>query len=175
MGALRFQKLPIEPAPISIRAGPIDIPIIKSSVNWWNTSHQPGSISRYGTSIHPRSEHCPTSLIGFLSVHHGVVGIKVGLRRAGTLDAKGYGSRSRDQSVSSRSEPLRTKASKVAGGSIIKNGLRWSEAFLTMLATAEYSGKTGRHFAESNALRGRFHLLSVSWNEVDPWSSGCLC
>ncbi|GKB51726.1 NADH dehydrogenase subunit 4L [Tanacetum coccineum] len=46
----------------------------------------------------PRSEHCPTSLIGFLSVHHGVVGIKVGLRRAGTLDAKGYGSRSRDQS-----------------------------------------------------------------------------
>ncbi|KAJ0790870.1 putative cytochrome c-type biogenesis protein CcmC (mitochondrion) [Helianthus annuus] len=45
-------KLPIEPAPISIRAGPIDIPIIKSSVNWWNTSHQPGSISRYGTSIH---------------------------------------------------------------------------------------------------------------------------
>ncbi|KAI3664432.1 hypothetical protein L1987_89813 [Smallanthus sonchifolius] len=137
MGALRFQKLPIEPAPISIRAGPIDIPIIKSSVNWWNTSHQPGSISRYGTSIHvpmpipilsnfanspfstrilfvletrllipsflesplteeieaqegipkpsslAESEHCPTSLIGFLSVHHGVVGIKVGLRRAG--------------------------------------------------------------------------------------------
>ena len=52
MGALRFQKLPIEPAPISIRAGPIDIPIIKSPVNWWNTSHQPGSISRSGTSIH---------------------------------------------------------------------------------------------------------------------------
>ncbi|KAI3668391.1 hypothetical protein L1987_88625 [Smallanthus sonchifolius] len=40
-----------------------------------------------------------------------------------------------------------------------------------MLATAEYSGKTGRHFAESNALRGRFHLLSVSWNEVDPCQS----
>jgi heme exporter protein CcmC len=52
LGALRFQKLPVEPAPISIRAGPIDIPIIKSSVNWWNTSHQPGSISRSGTSIH---------------------------------------------------------------------------------------------------------------------------
>ncbi|KAG6383907.1 hypothetical protein SASPL_155524 (mitochondrion) [Salvia splendens] len=46
LGALCFQKLPVEPAPISIRAGPIDIPIIKSSVNWWNTSHQPGSISR---------------------------------------------------------------------------------------------------------------------------------
>ncbi|KAG6621665.1 hypothetical protein I3842_Q008100 [Carya illinoinensis] len=52
LGALRFQKLPVEPASISIRAGPIDIPIIKSSVNWWNTSHQPGSISRSGTSIH---------------------------------------------------------------------------------------------------------------------------
>ncbi|KAI3796548.1 hypothetical protein L1987_39223 [Smallanthus sonchifolius] len=47
-------------------------------------------------------KHCPTSLIGFLYVHHGVVGINVGLRRAGTLDAKGYESRSRDQSVSSR-------------------------------------------------------------------------
>lgn len=52
LGALRFQKLPVEPAPISIRAGPIDIPIIKSPVNWWNTSHQPGSISPSGTSIH---------------------------------------------------------------------------------------------------------------------------
>ena len=52
LGALRFQKLPVEPAPISIRAGPIDIPIIKSSVNWWNTLHQPGSISRSDTSIH---------------------------------------------------------------------------------------------------------------------------
>lgn len=52
LGALCFQKLPVEPAPISIRAGPIDIPIIKFSVNWWNTSHQPGSISRSGTSIH---------------------------------------------------------------------------------------------------------------------------
>nr|ULQ70060.1 cytochrome c biogenesis C [Xyris indica] len=52
LGALRFRKLPVEPAPISIRAGPIDIPIIKFPVNWWNTSHQPGSISRSGTSIH---------------------------------------------------------------------------------------------------------------------------
>ncbi|CAN6868490.1 unnamed protein product [Brassica oleracea] len=51
LGALRFQKLPVEPASISIRAGPIDIPIIKSSVNWWNTSHQPGSISRSGGII----------------------------------------------------------------------------------------------------------------------------
>nr|XP_040249503.1 putative cytochrome c biosynthesis ccmC-like mitochondrial protein [Aegilops tauschii subsp. strangulata] len=52
LGALPFRKLPVESAPISIRAGPIDIPIIKSPVNWWNTSHQRGSISRSGTSIH---------------------------------------------------------------------------------------------------------------------------
>ena len=52
LGALHFQKLPVKPASISIHAGLIDIPIIKSSVNWWSTSHQLGSISRYGTSIH---------------------------------------------------------------------------------------------------------------------------
>ncbi|KAI4984368.1 hypothetical protein ZWY2020_059796 [Hordeum vulgare] len=48
----RLTYLLVEPAPISIRAGPIDIPIIKSLVNLWNTSHQPASISRSGTSIH---------------------------------------------------------------------------------------------------------------------------
>uniref|UniRef100_A0A453RUH7 Cytochrome c assembly protein domain-containing protein n=1 Tax=Aegilops tauschii subsp. strangulata TaxID=200361 RepID=A0A453RUH7_AEGTS len=52
LGALRFQKLPVEPAPILIRVGSIDIPIIKSPVNSWNTSHQPGSISRSGKSRH---------------------------------------------------------------------------------------------------------------------------
>jgi ABC-type transport system involved in cytochrome c biogenesis permease subunit len=63
LGALCFQKLSVEPAPISIRAGPIDIPIIKSPVNWWNTSHQPGSISRSGTSIHvPMPKSCLTLL-----------------------------------------------------------------------------------------------------------------
>ncbi|KAI5664286.1 hypothetical protein M9H77_23609 [Catharanthus roseus] len=33
LGALRFQKLSVKPTPISICVGPIDIPIIKSSVN----------------------------------------------------------------------------------------------------------------------------------------------
>ncbi|KAF3666975.1 putative cytochrome c biosynthesis ccmC-like mitochondrial protein [Capsicum annuum] len=46
LGALHFQNLSVEPSPISIRAEPIDIQIIKSLVNWWNTLHQPGSISR---------------------------------------------------------------------------------------------------------------------------------
>lgn len=32
--------------------GLINIPIIKFSVNWWNTLHQPASITQYGGSIH---------------------------------------------------------------------------------------------------------------------------
>ncbi|KAI3989635.1 hypothetical protein MKX01_036244 [Papaver californicum] len=36
---------------ISICVEPIDIPIIKFSVNWWNTLHQHGSIIRSVTSI----------------------------------------------------------------------------------------------------------------------------
>nr|BDC46303.1 cytochrome c biogenesis C [Sciadopitys verticillata] len=51
-GALCFQKLSVELAPISICIGLINIPIIKFPVNWWNTSHQPGSISQFGTPIH---------------------------------------------------------------------------------------------------------------------------
>ena len=51
-GAPRSQKLPVELAPISIRVGPINIPIIKSPVTRWNTSHQTGSIGQLGTSIH---------------------------------------------------------------------------------------------------------------------------
>jgi heme exporter protein C len=32
--------------------GVINLPIIKFSVDWWNTLHQPASISQYGASIH---------------------------------------------------------------------------------------------------------------------------
>jgi heme exporter protein CcmC len=52
LGALCFQKLSVELASILICVGLINIPIIKFSVNWWNTLHQPGSISQFGTSIH---------------------------------------------------------------------------------------------------------------------------
>nr|YP_010881230.1 cytochrome c biogenesis C [Pellia neesiana]WIA66978.1 cytochrome c biogenesis C [Pellia neesiana]WIA67019.1 cytochrome c biogenesis C [Pellia neesiana]WIA67060.1 cytochrome c biogenesis C [Pellia neesiana] len=51
-GALRFQEFPADVASISICIGPINIPIIKFSVNRWNTLHQPSSISQFGTSIH---------------------------------------------------------------------------------------------------------------------------
>ena len=52
LGALRFQEFPADVASISICIGLINIPIIKFSVNWWNTLHQPSSISQFGTSIH---------------------------------------------------------------------------------------------------------------------------
>nr|YP_010592797.1 cytochrome c biogenesis C [Sedum plumbizincicola]WAB65412.1 cytochrome c biogenesis C [Sedum plumbizincicola] len=52
LGALCFQKHSVELASILICVGLIDIPIIKYSVNWWNTLHQAGSISNFGTSIH---------------------------------------------------------------------------------------------------------------------------
>lgn len=51
-GALRFEEFSVDVASISIRIGPINIPIIKFPVNWWNTLHQPSSISQSGTSIH---------------------------------------------------------------------------------------------------------------------------
>ena len=41
-------------AAILILVGSINIPIIKFSVDWWNTLHQPASILRMGgPSIHP--------------------------------------------------------------------------------------------------------------------------
>nr|YP_010576500.1 cytochrome c biogenesis C [Andreaea regularis]UZN44041.1 cytochrome c biogenesis C [Andreaea regularis] len=52
LGALRFQQFSADVASISIRIGLINIPIIKFSVNRWNTLHQPSSISQFGTSIH---------------------------------------------------------------------------------------------------------------------------
>lgn len=52
LGALRFNKISSDIASIFICLGFINIPIIKLSVNWWNTLHQPSSISQFGTSIH---------------------------------------------------------------------------------------------------------------------------
>lgn len=52
LGALRFQEFSADVASIFICIGLINIPIIKFSVNWWNTLHQPSSISQFGTAIH---------------------------------------------------------------------------------------------------------------------------
>lgn len=52
IGALAFGKISPEIGSIFICIGLINIPIIKFSVNWWNTLHQPSSISPFGSSIH---------------------------------------------------------------------------------------------------------------------------
>nr|QXE43917.1 cytochrome c biogenesis C [Ephedra przewalskii] len=51
-GALVLSKLTVEPAPLFTCVGLINLPIIKFPVTRWNTSHQPGSISPFSTSIH---------------------------------------------------------------------------------------------------------------------------
>lgn len=52
LGALRFASISVEIASMFVCVGLMNIPIIKFSVNWWNTLHQPSSISQFGTSIH---------------------------------------------------------------------------------------------------------------------------
>jgi len=52
IGAIRFSEFSAEIGCIFICIGLINIPIIKFSVNWWNTLHQPSSITQFGSSIH---------------------------------------------------------------------------------------------------------------------------
>ena len=52
LGAMRFSEMSAEIGSIFICIGCINIPIIKFSVNWWNTLHQPSSITQFGASIH---------------------------------------------------------------------------------------------------------------------------
>lgn len=52
LGAIRFSEFSAEIGSIFICIGLINIPIIKFSVNWWNTLHQPSSITQFGASIH---------------------------------------------------------------------------------------------------------------------------
>jgi len=52
LGILRFNQISAEIASIFICLGFVNIPIIKFSVNWWNTLHQPSSLSQFGTSVH---------------------------------------------------------------------------------------------------------------------------
>lgn len=53
LGALMLlRRTSADIASIFICIGLLNIPIIKFSVNWWNTLHQPSSISQFGASIH---------------------------------------------------------------------------------------------------------------------------
>ena len=47
--AIEDEKLAARAASILAMAGILNLPIIKFSVDWWNTLHQPASVSRIGT------------------------------------------------------------------------------------------------------------------------------
>ena len=54
--------------------GVINLPVIKYSVEWWNTLHQPASIRLSGSSIHPEMlQPLLLSAIGFALLFAGVV------------------------------------------------------------------------------------------------------
>lgn len=52
IGALLLYEWCPDVAPLFILIGLVNIPIIKFSVNWWNTLHQSSSITQFGTEIH---------------------------------------------------------------------------------------------------------------------------
>jgi heme exporter protein C len=58
--------------------GTVNLPIIKFSVEWWNTLHQPASIRLSGSSIHPDMlAPLMLSAIGFLLLFTGIVLIRM--------------------------------------------------------------------------------------------------
>jgi heme exporter protein C len=52
LGALLLYEWSPDVAPLFVLIGLLNIPIIKFSVNWWNTLHQSSSITQFGTEIH---------------------------------------------------------------------------------------------------------------------------
>lgn len=52
LGAMVLYEWSPDVAPLFVFIGLLNIPIIKFSVNWWNTLHQPSSITQFGTEIH---------------------------------------------------------------------------------------------------------------------------
>ena len=58
LGALRFQKLPVEPDSISIHGGPIDITIIMSLAFCWNTCINRGLSMYYFNLPIPHYNYC---------------------------------------------------------------------------------------------------------------------
>jgi len=58
--------------------GTINLPIIKFSVEWWNTLHQPASIRLSGSSIHPEMlTPLLLSALGFLFLFAGLVLVRM--------------------------------------------------------------------------------------------------
>ncbi|KAL8507043.1 hypothetical protein ACS0TY_017791 [Phlomoides rotata] len=158
LGALCFQKLSVELAPISIRAGPIDIPIIKSSVNWWNTSHQPGSISRSGSTR--------TELKHWVELFFGVRVIAMNSHR---LPGKGR----RMGPIMGHTMHYRPFDSETELQLLIfrdDNNSGTSEGTSTLLCSAEQLQLCIRDFSsidETSSLQMRLHLYKRDFNSVD--------
>jgi heme exporter protein C len=58
--------------------GTINLPIIKFSVEWWNTLHQPASIRLSGSSIHSEMlMPLLLSALGFLFLFAGLVLVRM--------------------------------------------------------------------------------------------------
>ncbi|WP_199553891.1 heme ABC transporter permease [Sandaracinobacteroides hominis] len=58
--------------------GTINLPIIKFSVEWWNTLHQPASIRLSGSSIHPDMlQPLLLSAVGFLLLFAAIVLVRM--------------------------------------------------------------------------------------------------
>jgi heme exporter protein C len=71
--------------------GAIDLPIIKFSVDWWNTLHQPASVFRFGGSTIDASMLMPLFIMAlaftllFLTLHLAAMRNEIMRRRARTL------------------------------------------------------------------------------------------
>ncbi len=63
---------------IFIIVGSINLPIIKFSVDWWNTLHQPASISKFGSSSIDSSMMIPLFL---MTLSFALIGLLTGLLR----------------------------------------------------------------------------------------------
>ena len=63
---------------IFIIIGSINLPIIKFSVDWWNTLHQPASISKFGSSSIDSSMMMPLLI---MTLSFALIGLLIALLR----------------------------------------------------------------------------------------------
>src|SRR5688572_12117193 len=111
-------------AAILILVGAINIPIIKFSVDWWNTLHQPASILRLGgPSIHPSMLWPLLVMLGayffiFATLHLLAMQAEILRRRVHTaeLAAARWGLRTATQAVRIEATPRTSLAGHGGGG-----------------------------------------------------------
>ena len=90
-GAVEDPSRAARAAAVLTLVGAINLPIIKFSVDWWNTLHQPASVFRFdGPSIHP-SLLAPLALMAvafvllFITLHLAAMRNEILRRRVRTL------------------------------------------------------------------------------------------